>query len=332
MEYFAAPTRQQRTLDVRLGSQPGEQFLVTNDSLVRAAQRAVHPFSFRVTATAQGVRLEGDDAAVMIASRVLEQIVKTTGGTATPDPALLESTVSSVMASALKLDLAFRLKGLTFPVEPMSMSQVAFMQTLLAPHEQLVFGVGPTGTGKTHLAIAAAINQLAEERVKHVVITRPHVPMEGEVVTAAARQEMVADSQFDFFEDILRDLIGYHAFEQMVEQKQLELVPLGHLRGRTFNDCFIIVDEAQNMTIRMMRMAVTRIGRASRMVVTGDPNHVYLRGEEQSGLVHLLGLLEGTDIGKVHQFENSQIVRNSLVARLEELYAGQQPAAPAFAA
>ncbi len=168
--------------------------------------------------------------------------------------------------------------------------------------------------------------------MKHIVISRPHVVMEGEVVTSATRLEMEADSQFEMFEDILRDLVGYQKFTELTEEKKLELVPLGHMRGRTFNDAFIIIDEAQNMTIRKMRMAVTRIGRSSRMVVTGDPAHVDLRGDEPSGLVHLMDLLKGTDIAKVHHFENSQIIRNSIVARLEELYADRMKSSPAFAA
>ncbi len=134
---------------------------------------------------------------------------------------------------------------------------------------------------------------------------------------------MEYDSQFEFLEDIFRDLIGYDKFLQFKEQRKLELVPLGHFRGRTFNDSFIILDEAQNMTVRKMRMAVTSIGRASRMVITGDPIHVDLRDEVPSGLPHLLDLLEDTDLARVHYFEHKQIIRNNLVAKLEKLYADQ---------
>ncbi len=323
---------QQHSLDIDLHGQLGEQFLVTHDDLVKTAQKAVLPYRFNVLPTAQGVQINGDNVAVLIASRIIEQVARAVSGTDVADASFKKATISTVVANALKLDLAFRLKGLSFPVAPMSLSQVAFMQTLRSPGEQLIIGIGPTGTGKTHLAIAAALNQLAEERVKHIVITRPHVVMQGEVVTAASRQELENDSQFEFFEDILRDLIGYQKFTQLVEERKLELVPLGHIRGRTFNDTFIILDEAQNMTIRKMRMAVTRIGRASRMVVTGDPIHIDLRGDEPSGLVHLLNLLRGTNLAQIHQFENTQIIRNSLVARLEDLYAGQPDNNQAFAA
>lgn len=332
MARYSAPATQLRSQEVRLPGQLGERFLLEQDGLVKAIQREVLPFSFRISATHEGVQVNGDEVAVMLVSKLLERIRDVMAENGTADTSLLKATVASAIANTLKHDLAFRLKGLTYPMQPMSLSQVAFMQTLLSQGEKLIIGIGPTGTGKTHIAIAAALNQLAEERVKHVVITRPHVVMEGETVTLATRNEMEYDDQFEFLEDILRDLLGFQGLSRLIEQRKLELSPLGHMRGRTFNNSFIIVDEAQNMTIRKMRMAVTRIGRASRMVVTGDPNHVDLRDDEPSGLVHLLGLLQGTDIAKIHQFENSQIIRNNLVARLEELYSRQHDDNSAFAA
>lgn len=332
MDSHSAPTAQQRSQQIALPGQPGEQFLAAHDGLLRSVKRAVLPYRFDIAPTVKGIRIDGDDAAVMLASRIIEQVGNAAARKDVADASFLNSTISAVIANALKFDLAFRLTGLSYPIAPKSLNQFAYMQTLLSPSEQLVIGVGPTGTGKTHLAIAAALNQLAEERIKQIVVTRPHVVMEGEIVTSATRQELEADCQFEIFEDILRDLIGHHRFTALVEERKLVLVPLGQMRGRSFNNAFIILDEAQNMTVRKMRMAVTRIGRASRMVVTGDPTHIDLRGDETSGLVHLLSLLQGTDIAKVHHFENSQIVRNRIVARLEELYAGQQQTDQAFAA
>lgn len=303
-----------------------------NRALLQATEMAVLPFSVNVSASCNGIQLTGDEAAVALASKILERFADTLPDNGKADTSHLDSAVSSVVEKTLKRDLAFRLKGLPYAVQPMSLSQVAFMQTLLSKEEKLVIGIGPTGTGKTHIAIAAALNQLALEQVKHIVITRPHVFMDGEVITQATREEMERDGQFDFFEDIMRDLIGYKQFDQFVKQRMLEITPLGHLRGRTFNESFIIIDDAQNMTVRKMRMAVTRIGRGSRMVVLGDPAQIDLRGEEQSGLAHLLDLIDGTDIAKIHRFEINQIIRNNTAARLEALYARQNNEHSAFAA
>lgn len=329
---YPALAPEPRSQEIKLPGQFGERFLVEHEGLLNATKTAVRPFSFHISPTHEGVQISGDEVAVILVSKILERIISALPKSETADTSSLNATISSVIENTLRRELTFRLKGLPHAVQPMSFSQVAFMQTLLAKDGKLIFGIGPTGTGKTHISITAALNQLAVARVKHIVITRPHVVMEGEIVTPTTRKEMEQDDQFEFLEDILRDLIGYKEFNRLVEQRMLELTPMGHMRGRTFNDSFIIVDEAQNMTIRKMRMAVTRIGRCSRMVVTGDPTQVDLRSDEPSGLAHLLGLIQGTDIAKIHLFEKNQIIRNNLVARLEELYARQDADNSAFAA
>ncbi len=316
MEYYLSPTAQQTTQEVVLQEQFSKKLFAANAPLIKDLQLAVRPFLFKISPSSQGVLITGDKIGVLIAERVIERL-----SNAKIDETSHEDTIASVIKDALKRDLVFRLNGLSRPVAPMTLNQLAFIQTLTSRSEQLIIGAGPTGTGKTHMAIAVALNQLAEGRVKRIVITKPHVVMEGEVVTPMIRQEMEYDSQFDFLEDIFRDLIGISKFLELKEQRKLELLPLGHFRGRTFNESFIILDEAQNMTIRKMRMAVTSIGRSSRMVITGDPIHVDLRDGDPSGLPHLLELLQNTDLAKVHYFENNQVIRNTLVSKLERLYA-----------
>lgn len=323
MEYYVAPADQGRTLEIDIPDASSQQLFAVHGELVNMMQRAVSPFHFHLSPTDRGVEITGDDIGALVASRIVEHIVEKRADNLSADVPSLRKAVSMALTNSLKRDLIFRLKGLSHPVTPKSLSQVAFMQTLLTPSEQLVLGLGPTGTGKTHLAIAAGLNQLADERVKRVVVTKPHVVMEGEVVTASTRQELDYDEQFEFFDDIFRDLIGYHEFGRLKNERKLELLPLGHLRGRTFNEAYIVIDEAQNMSVRKTRMAVTRIGRGSRMVLTGDPDHVDLRTEEPSGLAHLADMLKDANIGKIHKFEKNHVVRSSLAAQLENLYSGQ---------
>ncbi|MGH1351993.1 MAG: PhoH family protein [Methyloligellaceae bacterium] len=318
MEYYLAPSAQKITHEMSIPEPFRKKLLSANGGLMKELQAAVQPFQFNIAPTGQGIQVTGDKTGVLIAERIIEKLAGAGDGEQPQSDIIL-----SVIDSALKRDLVLRLNGISRPVAPMSLNQLAFIQTLLSAKEQLIIGAGPTGTGKTHMAIAVAINQLSEGRVKRVIITKPHVVLEGEVVTPTVRQDLEYDSQFEFLEDIFRDLIGYSRFLELKEQRKLELLPLGHFRGRTFNDSFIILDEAQNMTVRKMRMAVTSIGRASRMVITGDPIHVDLRDEEPSGLPHLLDLIQGTDLAKVHHFEHRQVIRNSLVAKLEKLYADQ---------
>lgn len=312
---------------IELPERSGASFLAERGDFLKRIESALHPYRFELTATRAGLQVSGDDAAVLLASKILERFAVLLREKQSPDTASLRDLIASVVDNALRHELAFRLKGLSHPVRAMSLGQVEFFKSLLTGEPKLVFGVGPTGTGKTHLAIAAGLNLLAEERVKRLVITRPHVVMEGEIVTAAIRQDQEYDDQFAAFEDILHNLVGHEEFDRLVSHRLLEITPLGRMRGRTFNDAYIVIDDAQNMTIRKMRMAVTRLGQGARMVVTGDPSHTDLRGDEPSGLPHLLRLIEGTGIADIHRFDTGQIIRNETVARIEKLYA-QQGGAP----
>jgi phosphate starvation-inducible PhoH-like protein len=316
-----------RSQEIKLPSSFGERLLAERNGLLKWIEDAIVPFRFHISTTPGAAQVNGDEVAVTLVSKILERIGAVWTETGRPDTSLLKTTIYSAVENCLKYDLAFHLKGLAQPVRSMSLSQLTFMQALLSKDKTLIIGTGPAGTGKTNLAIAAGLNELASGHVKHIIITKPHVVMEGEIVTLATRQEFEFDQQFEVFDDVLRDLIGHHETNRLVEQRMLEIMPLGRMRGRTFKESFIVVDEAQNMTIRKMRMVVTRIGQGSRIVMTGDPTQVDLRGDKPSGLVHLLGLIQGTDLATVHHFERQQIIRNKIVARLEELYSRDENSA-----
>ena len=290
-------------------------------ALIQVLEKSLQPFHFRAIASPTGIAVHGDGAAVAIVSRVLERAVKGTPAGSGDVSARPGSAIAPGIAYALQHDLPFLLKGIPRPVRPSSLSQVAYMNSLLSPDTPLTLGIGPTGTGKTHLAIAAGVNLLAEETIKHFVITKPHVRTDGEVVTATLRLETQYDEQFAYIEDILHDLIGHARYDELIASRGLEIAPLGRLRGRTVNDAFVLIDEAQNMTIGKMRMAVTRIGRNSRMVITGDPSQIDLYEDGESGLPHLLRMVERTDLAMIHRFETGEIVRSDLARQLEELYA-----------
>jgi phosphate starvation-inducible protein PhoH and related proteins len=307
--------------DVDLPPRHVELLFSGSDAPARHIELAVRPYRLQVVERPRGARFTGDELAVMLAERMIERIGAAMRSTGRLDEALINDTVGAVIQAALKRDLAFRLTGLRQSLRPVSLSQVAFMNAILHADRALIFGIGPTGTGKTHLAIAAGLSLVAESRFKSMIITRPHVMMDGEIMTPELRAETATDEQFIPIQDVLRDLIGREEMRRLSDQGLIEVMPLGRMRGRTFNESFIVVDEAQNMTVRRMRMAVTRLGRASRMLVTGDPDQHDLPDGEISGLSHLLRLVAATDIALVHRFENQEIIRNDLVARIEALYA-----------
>jgi phosphate starvation-inducible PhoH-like protein len=322
--HFVPETAQSR--HVALPQRHVELLFAGSSAPGRSIELAVRPYRLQITAQPDGVRLAGDEVAVMLAEKTVTRIgaVLQTGGRI--DEALVRDTAASVLQHALTHELAFRLTGLRNPLRPASLGQVAFMNAVLRSDRPLMLGIGPTGTGKTHLAIAAGLTLVAESRFKSMIITRPHVMMDGEIMTPELRAETATDEQFIPIQDVLRDLIGREEMRRLSDQGLIEVMPLGRMRGRTFNESYIVVDEAQNMTVRKMRMAVTRLGRASRMVVTGDPDQHDLPDGEISGLSHLLRLITATDIALVHRFENQEIIRNDLVARIEALYAESEDA------
>lgn len=328
----SVPGSDQKTVtqDIELHPQRAQILFSGADAAGRNILSAVMPFRVTVSPVAGGVRLSGDEIGVSLVIEMLKRIEEV----AKEGQLINEPTVTSLAATtvqdALKHELAFRLNGIHSAVRPMSLSQVAFMNAMLFSERPLIFGIGPTGTGKTHLAIAAGLSLIADMHFKSMVVTRPRGMLEGDVMTAALRAETVYDEQLTPVEDELRDLVGRDETRRLIEHGLLEITPLGRMRGRSFNECFILIDEAQNMDKKMMRMALTRLGRSSRMVVTGDPAQVALAGDEPSGLPHILKHVAGTDIALVHQFQNRQIIRNPTVARIEEIYSSED--APEFRA
>lgn len=309
------------TEDIELTTPQVVRLFSQSDVFTRLAPIAVSPFRIQISPHAGGVRLVGDGVAVKLVAEMLLQIGEALAAGSPVGDDTIEATISRVVQAALKHELAYRLNGLPHALRPMSLSQVAFMNALRSAERPLIFGVGPAGTGKTHLAVAAGLNQVAEKRFKSLIVTRPRVLLEGEIMTPALRAETQYDEQLTLIEDVLHDLLGPDEIKRQTDHGLIQVMPLGRMRGRTFNESFILVDEAQNMTVRKMRMVLTRLGRASNMVITGDPSQTDLPGDEPSGLAHILGLISETNLALIYRFQNQQIIRNDLVARIEALYA-----------
>lgn len=321
----SVPHSNQKTVtqDIEISPQSARILFSGADAAGHNISLAVRPFRMGISPVTGGIRLAGEEIAVSLVAEMMRRIVEATKAGQTISEPMVNSVAASTVQDALKHELAFRLNGIHSAVRPMSLSQVAYMNSMLFSDRPLIFGVGPTGTGKTHLAIAAGLNLIADKHFKSMVVTRPRGMLEGDIMTAALRAETVYDEQLTPIEDALRDLIGRDETKRQIEHGLLEITPLGRMRGRSFNECFILVDEAQNMGKKMMRMALTRLGRNSRMVVTGDPAQVALAGDEPSGLPHILKHIAGTDIALIHQFQNYQIIRNATVARIEAIYSGE---------
>lgn len=281
--------------------------------VVTRIEEAVFPFRVEAAVTATGIGLNGDDVGQFVARRIFEAIIEKAQGSYLYQPAWVNQVIPSVLDACLKTNLAFRLKGLSQPVKPESLGQVAFMRELLAHEVPLVIGTGPTGTGKTHLAIAAGLSFLAARDDHHLVMTRRFQVRGG---WSAPDQ----GDPFGVFYDILHDLIGRDDTDALIARGKIEIAPFDFVRGRTFHKTFFIVDDAQDFTVDSMRMAVTRMGRNGRTIVIGDPAQAQLPMGVHSGVQHLMDMVGGADFARIHHFENRQIIRNATVAQLDKLY------------
>ncbi len=184
----------------------------------------------------------------------------------------------------------------------------------------IVFGIGPAGTGKTYLAMAMAVQALRQEEVSRIILTRPAVEA-GEKLgfLPGDMQEKVTPYLRPLY-DALYDMMEVDQIERYVERGIIEVAPLAFMRGRTLNDAFIILDEAQNSTQEQMKMFLTRLGFDSKTVITGDITQVDLPGDKTSGLVHVQGLLKEIDGISFVYFTGQDVVRHELVQQIVEAY------------
>ena len=184
----------------------------------------------------------------------------------------------------------------------------------------LVFGVGPAGTGKTYLAVAMAVSALLNKKIARIILTRPAVEAGERLGFLPGTLQEKVDPYLRPLYDALYDMVDAERVEKMLERGVIEVAPIAFMRGRTLNDAFIIVDEAQNTTPEQMKMVLTRLGFNSKMVVTGDVTQIDLPGRTTSGLVQVIDILRGTEgIGFVF-FEEVDVVRHTLVQRIVRAY------------
>jgi phosphate starvation-inducible PhoH-like protein len=184
----------------------------------------------------------------------------------------------------------------------------------------LVFGVGPAGTGKTYLAVACAVEALETDSVRRLVLVRPAVEAGERLGFLPGDLAQKVDPYLRPIYDALYEMLGFDRVAKLVERNVIEIAPLAYMRGRTLNESFIILDEAQNATVEQMRMFLTRIGFGARAVVTGDVTQSDLPRHRTSGLRHALGILRDVEGVSITTFTARDVVRHPLVQRIVEAY------------
>jgi len=199
-----------------------------------------------------------------------------------------------------------------------SKTQNAYMNAI--NKKDVVFGIGPAGTGKTYLAVAKAVEALLNDEVSKIVLIRPVVEAGEHLGFLPGDIGQKIDPYLRPLYDALYELLGAERVVTLMEKKVIELAPLAYMRGRTLSDAFVIMDEAQNTTIAQMKMLLTRTGFGSRVVLTGDLSQVDLPKGTYSGLKHALTILKDVRGIEVTKFTGKDIVRHPLVQRIVEAY------------
>ena len=198
--------------------------------------------------------------------------------------------------------------------------QVHYVEALRDENLDLIFGVGPAGTGKTYLAVAAAVEALKHEHFDRIIVTRPAVEAGEKLGYLPGDLAEKVDPYLQPIWDAFRSQMSEADLKARRERRQIEVAPLAFMRGRTLSNAFVIVDEAQNATVLQMKMVLTRLGEGSKMVVTGDPSQVDLVRSDQSGLAHAISILENLPGVEVIRFASQDVVRHRLVAHIVEAY------------
>jgi phosphate starvation-inducible PhoH-like protein len=211
------------------------------------------------------------------------------------------------------------LPGLRRVIQPKTSGQREYLRSI-AEHD-IVIGIGPAGTGKTYLAVAAAVDALARKRVRRIILARPAVEAGENLGFLPGDLQQKVDPYLRPLYDALEDMMPRERVEKAIETRTIEIAPLAYMRGRTLGDAFVILDEAQNATGMQMKMFLTRLGVNSRAVITGDKTQIDLPIREDSGLLQVERILPGIEgIGFVY-LDDADVVRHRLVRDIIRAYA-----------
>lgn len=223
------------------------------------------------------------------------------------------ATLKSLMDSGKQ-----RSAGVKRMVQPRSINQRRYVESI--EQHDMVFGIGPAGTGKTYLAVAMAVSALLAKKVSRIILVRPAVEAGERLGFLPGSLQEKVDPYLRPLYDALYDLLDPPKVDKMLETNVIEVAPLAFMRGRTLNDAFVIMDEAQNTTTEQMKMFVTRLGNNSKAVITGDLTQTDLPNPKKSGLLEALHVLDGVEGIRFCHFEDTDVVRHHLVQRIVRAY------------
>ncbi len=315
-----------------LAEQGIETLFGVQDENLRRIERA---FGVAIAARGSELKITGDPAGIEAAERLLRELVQLLeqgyrfrpGDVATAVRVASEEPGTSLLSFFLPEGPLAAVRRL---VAPRSVRQQDYLQAML--DYDMVISIGPAGTGKTYLAVAMAAAALNEKRAKRIVLARPAVEAGEKLGFLPGDLAEKVNPYLRPLHDALYDLIGYEKVGRMMERGIIEVAPLAFMRGRTLNDSFIIMDEAQNTTSEQMKMFLTRIGFNSKAVINGDVTQVDLPAGKPSGLAEARQVLAGVEGIKFVEFDQRDVVRHNLVQKIITAYGRWDQAKQAHAA
>ncbi|HPT29259.1 MAG TPA: PhoH family protein [Bryobacteraceae bacterium] len=297
-----------------------ESFFGTRDENIRLLESGL---GVQTRVTHDGLEIEGAGEAVRRAEQIVSEFLALSAAGQHIPPADVNSYLRVLTADASTTFRGLYESGRARnfgkkTVVPKTVNQRSYLD--LIEHNDLVFGIGPAGTGKTYLAVAMAVSALLNKQISRIILTRPAVEAGERLGFLPGTLQEKIDPYLRPLYDALFDLLETEKVERALERNTIEVAPLAFMRGRTLNDSFIILDEAQNSTPEQMKMMLTRIGFNSKLVVTGDLTQIDLPAGRRCGLLDAVEILRGVDGIGVTYFDEHDVVRNALVQRIVKAY------------
>jgi phosphate starvation-inducible PhoH-like protein len=302
---------------IELSNEVAAELAGSQDAVLRALEEQLE---CEVFLRGNLITFDGDERETRVGEEVVRELAKLIERGHQLDAETIAAVTGALDAhespAQVLEDVVWRHRGLR--VAPKTVNQKRYIDSIRS--STITFGVGPAGTGKTFLAVAMAAAALARHEVNRIILTRPAVEAGERLGFLPGDLMAKVDPYLRPLFDALHDMLDPEKVSQYLERGVIEIAPLAFMRGRTLNDSFVILDEAQNTTPEQMKMFLTRLGFGSRMVVTGDVTQVDLPREQQSGLIavgEVLGAVEGIEFLR---FGGEDVVRHKLVQRIVEAY------------
>lgn len=280
-------------------------------------------FNVHIITRGESIQLTGEEADKTRATDVLNALLQVIRKNSNIDMRDVASAIEmehkgtlDFFASLYDEEIARSAKGK--PIRAKTIGQREYIRAIR--HRDLVFGIGPAGTGKTYLAVVMATQALRTGQVKKIILTRPAVEAGESLGFLPGDLKEKVDPYLRPLYDALHDMYGAEQTDRLIERGTIEIAPLAYMRGRTLDDAFVILDEAQNTTHPQMKMFLTRLGFGSKMVVTGDKTQIDLPRNTQSGLIAAERILQGVEGIHIQTLEQGDVVRHPMVAKIIQAY------------